>query len=168
MPIDTEPGGDPPYPGDMTKLGTVSWISLVPGNFPEHWMFIHAEGVDLRELAVADDLHPLREVTARDAERHDLDFAARRFFINPTRYESFRTGRNCHTYSSIVVERGQIELAENYGNGPGTELIAAGDRLIARLLERGIPFRWSAYSSYSDSGEGSEARRGDERTFRDA
>lgn len=150
----------------MANLSTISWISLVPRSLPEHRLSLHTDGVDLRTIVDADDLLPLREVTAHDSERRDLDFAARRFFVNPTRRADFAAGRNCYTYSMITIEPGHIELAENYGDGPGSDLIAVGDRLISRLFTRGIPFRWNAYSFYADSGETSEHREGRDEAFR--
>ena len=160
MSIDTERGPVPRHRAAMAN--TPSWLYLVPGSLPESRMFIQADGVDLRELVDAEDLLPLLEVTAQDAERRDLRFDVERYFIDPSHHERFRIGQNCYTYSTIRIERACIELVDCACGDAGP----AGDRLIARLVERGIPFQWSAFSFYTDGCEASEIRHGAADTFR--
>jgi hypothetical protein len=138
-----------------------SWTELVPGPYPEAHLFVRCEGVDLLERTRDFDFAPFLEVTAHNSDRRDLDFEGKRHFMNASRFENFRSGRNCYTFFLITVARDSIEIAQNYDHRSGPEHARTMDLVRFLLQDRGAPWRWQAYSAYTDSGEGSDFATGD-------
>ena len=136
-----------------------SWTELVPPPLPEQHFMLDAPGADLREVVGDLDLAPLLEVTREVSPRADLDFGLRRYWINPTRFDDFRCGRNCYTFYAVTVGAERAQLEQNYG-GANDEYDRACMGLIRRAVEVLGPLRWLAYSMYTDSGECSAWRRG--------
>ena len=133
------------------------WTDLVPGPFPELHFAVRCEGVDLLALTRDFDFAPLLEVHRGNSERAGLDFENKRWFINASRFESFRVGANCYTYYLVTIARDGIEIETNYGDA----VDAYHDRVLALLHALPRSCRYEAWSSYADSGECSEARSGD-------
>jgi hypothetical protein len=138
------------------------WLSLAPGTLPETRVYLGELGFDARGLVDVVDLWPLVEVTAAMRVRTDLDPAAR-YLIDPGRVDDFRFGASCWTFMLATFRVDCIELWDVLGN---PDCLAAGDRLIAHLLDRGGPVRWSALSWYDDANQASEVHEGDAAALR--